>query len=107
MLSSDALALVLPAEFPMTIGGRSVTSQDTAPVYNPATAEVIAEVPVATSAQLDEAVAAAEAAFAGWSATPLAERPSSRIGDSLKPRASSTWWAWSPPASTWPTSSPS
>ena len=89
MLSSDALALVLPAEFPMTIGGRSVTSQNTAPVYNPATAEVIAEVPVATSAQLDEAVAAAEAAFAGWSATPLAERQAivSAIGDRLEAHA--------------------
>ena len=89
MLSTEATTLVLPTEFPMTIGGRSVTAQDTAPVYNPATTEVIAEVPVATSDQLDEAVAAARAAFPGWSATPLAERQAivSAIGDRLEAHA--------------------
>lgn len=73
----------------MTIGGRSVTAQDTAPVYNPATTEVIAHVPVASSDQLDEAVAAAQAAFPGWSATPLAERQAvvSAIGDRLEAHA--------------------
>ncbi|PBC35220.1 aldehyde dehydrogenase [Rhodococcus sp. ACS1] len=73
----------------MTIGGRSVTAPGTAPVYNPATAEVIAEVPVATSDQLDEAVEAAQAAFTGWSATPLTERQAivSAIGDRLEAHA--------------------
>lgn len=89
MLSTEAPVLALPAEFPMTIGGRSVTAQDTAPVYNPATTEVIAHVPVASSDQLDEAVAAAQAAFPGWSATPLAERQAvvSAIGDRLEAHA--------------------
>lgn len=89
MLSTEAPVLALPTEFPMTIGGRSVTVQDTAPVYNPATTEVIAHVPVASSDQLDEAVAAAQAAFPEWSATPLAERQAvvSAIGDRLEAHA--------------------
>ncbi|MGW5147914.1 aldehyde dehydrogenase family protein [Rhodococcus koreensis] len=89
MLSTEAPVLALPTEFPMTINGQSATAQDTAPVYNPATTEVIAHVPVATSDQLDEAVAAAQAAFIGWSATPLAERQAivSAIGDRLEAHA--------------------
>ncbi|HEX3788330.1 MAG TPA: aldehyde dehydrogenase family protein [Pseudonocardiaceae bacterium] len=43
-------------------------------VVNPATERVIASVPAGTAADVDEAVAAARAAFAGWSATSVAER---------------------------------
>jgi len=43
-------------------------------VHNPATEEIIAEVPTSSSAQVDEAVAAARAAFEGWSATSRSER---------------------------------
>ncbi|MDF3306741.1 aldehyde dehydrogenase family protein [Rhodococcus sp. T2V] len=89
MLSTEATVLALPTEFAMTINGQSATAQDTAPVYNPATTEVIAHVPVASSDHLDEAVAAAQAAFVGWSATPLAERQAivSAIGDRLEAHA--------------------
>lgn len=73
-------------EFSMTIGGRPVTTSDTAPVYNPATTEVIARVPVASRVDLDAAVDAASAAFQTWSATPLEDRQSivAAIGDRLE-----------------------
>ena len=43
-------------------------------VINPATGEVIAEVPEGTQADVDRAVAAAKAAFPGWRDTPPGER---------------------------------
>ena len=46
----------------------------TAPVYNPATGVVSTQVRLATSADVDAAVAAAGAAFAGWSQVSLAKR---------------------------------
>ena len=50
------------------IGGNWRASGDgsTIPVRNPATQEVIAELPVATKADLDEALAAADAGFKTW-----------------------------------------
>lgn len=44
------------------------------PVPNPATGEVLAYVPVSTREELDQAVAAAGKAFAGWSKTPVPRR---------------------------------
>jgi succinate-semialdehyde dehydrogenase/glutarate-semialdehyde dehydrogenase len=44
------------------------------PVFNPATGETLAELPHATMAELDEAVAAAERAFPSWAATSPLER---------------------------------
>jgi malonate-semialdehyde dehydrogenase (acetylating)/methylmalonate-semialdehyde dehydrogenase len=43
-------------------------------VRNPATAEVLAHVPMSSAADVDEAVRAAERAFYGWRATPVIER---------------------------------
>ena len=43
-------------------------------VRNPATEEPLAEVPSATSEQVDAAVAAARAALPGWRRTPAGER---------------------------------
>ncbi|MBR9912003.1 MAG: CoA-acylating methylmalonate-semialdehyde dehydrogenase [Gammaproteobacteria bacterium] len=45
------------------------TSERLAPVYNPATGKVIAEVPMSTAAEIEQAVAAASAAFPEWAAT--------------------------------------
>lgn len=42
--------------------------------YNPSTGEVIAKVPQCTVAELDEAVAAAKAAYPAWSQTPVRSR---------------------------------
>jgi acyl-CoA reductase-like NAD-dependent aldehyde dehydrogenase len=44
------------------------------PVVNPATEEALAQCPRASKRQLDDAVAAAKAAFPSWAATPIADR---------------------------------
>jgi aldehyde dehydrogenase (NAD+) len=58
------------------IGGRWVApaSSDTIAVENPATEEIIGQVPSGAPADVDAAVAAARAAFDGWAATPMTER---------------------------------
>jgi len=58
------------------IGGshRASTSGRTAPVYNPATGAVQAEVALADQAEIDEAIAAADAGFRLWSAFSIAKR---------------------------------
>ncbi|MGO4106899.1 CoA-acylating methylmalonate-semialdehyde dehydrogenase [Paenibacillus sp. YAF4_2] len=58
------------------IGGQWVPSRSgkTEPVYNPATEEVLAYVPISSREDLDEAVAAAKAAFGSWSKTPVPRR---------------------------------
>ncbi|MFN5903787.1 MAG: aldehyde dehydrogenase family protein, partial [Novosphingobium sp.] len=48
--------------------------RDLFPVVDPARGETIAEVPLATPADLDEALAAAERGFALWRATPAEQR---------------------------------
>jgi acyl-CoA reductase-like NAD-dependent aldehyde dehydrogenase len=58
----------------LTIDGRTHGSDARLPVIDPSTAEPFIEVPAASPAQLDQAVAAANAAFPGWRATPLAGR---------------------------------
>src|SRR5215471_14256446 len=44
------------------------------PVYNPATEDVLDEVPLSGPAEVTQAVAAAAEAYAGWSQTPVMER---------------------------------
>jgi acyl-CoA reductase-like NAD-dependent aldehyde dehydrogenase len=61
-------------EFRLLIGGKLVAGSSTFDVVNPATEQVVASCPRADLAQLNQAVAAAKAAFPGWAATPLAER---------------------------------
>jgi malonate-semialdehyde dehydrogenase (acetylating)/methylmalonate-semialdehyde dehydrogenase len=58
------------------IGGNEVvsTSDRTSPVFDPATGEVTAQVGLATVEEVDQAVAAAAAAFGPWSETSLAKR---------------------------------
>ncbi|MGW0654988.1 NAD-dependent succinate-semialdehyde dehydrogenase [Streptomyces umbrinus] len=46
----------------------------TAPIVNPATEEVIGEVPLATTADLDRALDAADEGFRVWRETPIAKR---------------------------------
>lgn len=53
---------------------RNVTGSATTPVYNPSTGDVIAECPAGDAAVVDEAVAAAHAAFPAWRDTPAVER---------------------------------
>jgi malonate-semialdehyde dehydrogenase (acetylating) / methylmalonate-semialdehyde dehydrogenase len=58
------------------IGGRKVasTSRRSAPVYNPATGEQVAILPLSTAQELGAAVDAAKQAAAAWGATPPLKR---------------------------------
>ena len=61
-------------DFKLLINGRLVPGASTLDVLNPATEEVVAACPTASVDQLNEAVAAAKAAFPAWSKRPLKER---------------------------------
>ncbi len=58
------------------IGGRWVEAEgaETIDVVNPASGEVLGQVPLSSASQVDEAVRAARAAFPAWRATPPLER---------------------------------
>jgi malonate-semialdehyde dehydrogenase (acetylating)/methylmalonate-semialdehyde dehydrogenase len=60
----------------MLLGGKFVESQTTEwhDVVNPATQEVIAQVPFSTDAEINAAVASAKEAYKTWKNTPLAAR---------------------------------
>ncbi len=60
--------------YKLLINGRLVDGASTMNVVNPATEEVLAACPRASKGQLDEAVAAAKAAFPAWSKTPMVDR---------------------------------
>ena len=62
------------SEYKLLIGGKMVAGDQEMDVINPATEEVLTKAPRASVAQLNDAVAAAKAAFPGWAATPMAER---------------------------------
>ena len=62
------------SNYRQTISGRLVSADKTFAAYNPAKRKVIAEVPDASQAQLDDAVAAARAAFRAWRNSSVAER---------------------------------
>jgi malonate-semialdehyde dehydrogenase (acetylating)/methylmalonate-semialdehyde dehydrogenase len=61
---------------PMLHGADWKVSQSTrfAQVFNPSTGQLIAKVPLSTTAETAAAVEAAQEAFAGWSQTPAVER---------------------------------
>jgi malonate-semialdehyde dehydrogenase (acetylating)/methylmalonate-semialdehyde dehydrogenase len=61
---------------PVWFGGewRELAGVGTSPVHNPSTGETIAETPMCTAAQVDEAVSAAAQAFPAWMETPPVER---------------------------------
>ena len=60
--------------YKMLIGGQLVDGDATMDVLNPATEEPVGSAPRASKAQLDQAVAAAKAAFPAWSAKTIDER---------------------------------
>ncbi|BDZ54243.1 hypothetical protein GCM10025870_13160 [Agromyces marinus] len=53
---------------------RASSSGRTAPVYNPATGAVRAEVALADQAEIDEAIASAERGYREWSGYSIAKR---------------------------------
>ncbi|MFI6877100.1 NAD-dependent succinate-semialdehyde dehydrogenase [Streptomyces sp. NPDC050400] len=68
---------------------RASGSGASAPVVNPATEEVIGAVPLATTADLDDALTAADHGFRIWRGTPVAERTAilHRAADLITERA--------------------
>lgn len=62
------------SNFTMTINGQAAGAAESLTVINPATEDVIAEVPDISRAQLDETVFGARAAFGTWKKVALAER---------------------------------
>ena len=61
-------------DFKLLIGGQLVAGDATMDVINPATEQRVAVCSRASKAQLDQAVAAAKAAFPAWAATSIDER---------------------------------
>ena len=106
------------SDYNLLIDGKMVAGDQTMPVINPATEEVLAQCPRASKAQLDAAVAAAKAAFPAWAATPIDERRKlvNKMADVIEANAAelarmltrsrASRWA-TPPAkcSAWPRSS--
>ena len=75
-------------DFKLLINGRLVNGASSMDVLNPATEEVVAACPTASEDQLNEAVAAAKAAFPAWSKRPLSERAEllNKLADGLMAR---------------------
>lgn len=77
-------------EYRMFIGGELVDAMSgkTEPIINPANEEVIAEVPLGSSEDVDRAVRAAESAFRGWAATTPGERAAAllKLADAIEER---------------------
>ncbi len=76
MTTKPAIAAVQAPTVKMLLDGKFVESQtgEWRDVVNPATQEVLAQVPFATDAEIDAAVASAKAAFKTWKKTPIAAR---------------------------------
>jgi acyl-CoA reductase-like NAD-dependent aldehyde dehydrogenase len=64
----------MPQSYANLIDGEMVTTARSLDVINPATEEVIGQVPACGKEELDRAVAAARRAFASWRKTPVGER---------------------------------
>jgi len=72
--------------YTMTIDGKLVDAPSSFQAFNPATEEVIAQIPEATQEQMEAAIAAAKAAFPAWSLRPVHERQTlvAKIGDVIE-----------------------
>src|SRR5581483_8180890 len=77
------------ADYKLLINGALVDGDAEMDVINPASEELVAKCPRASKAQLDAAVAAAQAAFPAWRATPIAERKAklTQIADIIQANA--------------------
>jgi acyl-CoA reductase-like NAD-dependent aldehyde dehydrogenase len=62
------------SNYRLLIDGQLVDGAQSTPVLNPATEETVALCPRASEAQLNQAVAAAKAAFPAWAVTPIEHR---------------------------------
>ncbi|WP_292024009.1 MULTISPECIES: aldehyde dehydrogenase family protein [unclassified Brevundimonas] len=70
---------------PMTVGGVDLDAEKRLQILNPADGSPVGETPDAGEAELETAIAAAQAAFPKWAATPWAERQAAvaAIGQTL------------------------
>ena len=75
-MTTAAQDFVRQGTVPMIVGGTKVLASDggVIDVHNPATGELLGQVPAATRADIDAAYDAAEAAFPAWSRTSAVER---------------------------------
>lgn len=73
---SIAPANLFEGPYYLSIAGELVETKDSFAVINPATGQVLANAPAATSEQLDQAVTAAKSAFKRWSLLSYDERQS-------------------------------
>ena len=64
------------SDYQLLINGQLVDGDHTMAVVNPANEEKLADCPKASEAQLNDAVAAAKAAFPAWSETAIEDRKS-------------------------------
>jgi len=62
------------SDYGLIINGTKIACDNSFPVINPANEEVLAQCPIATKEQLDDAVKAAANAFESWSKVPDEER---------------------------------
>ena len=76
------------SDYRLLIGGQLVAGDSTMDVINPATEEVLAVCPRGSERQMNEAVAAAKAAFKGWAKQPIEERRAcvNKLADTIDAR---------------------
>ncbi|MGW4844397.1 aldehyde dehydrogenase family protein [Nocardia brasiliensis] len=90
------VARYLDRDFGLLIGGRLVPAESgrTYEVISPATETVIATVPDAGTAEVEQAVRAAEAARLGWARTPVLERAAvvRRLADVIEANGEELAW---------------
>ncbi|GGD60926.1 aldehyde dehydrogenase family protein [Croceicoccus mobilis] len=70
----DRVSVDFTGPYKLSIGGRLVETNQTFDVFNPATNEVLAQAPEGSAEQMEEAIAAAKAAFPAWAAMDADER---------------------------------
>ena len=77
------------SDYQLLINGQLVDGDHTMAVVNPANEEKLADCPKASEAQLNDAVAAAKAAFPAWSETSIEERKDVvlKIADAIEANA--------------------
>lgn len=68
------MGIAFDGDYRMLVGGELVPGSAAFDVVNPATGAPFAQAPDASRAELDQAVASARKAFAGWAATPVEQR---------------------------------
>src|SRR5258706_8967654 len=90
-MSTSSLEVCMIAREKFFINGQWIApaSKETIEVHNAGTGEVMGKVPAGGEKDIEAAVAAARAAFEGWSATSAADRAGDlqKISDGLKARA--------------------